>query len=173
MSTTILTHSIRLVLLFTIQVFILNYLEIGYGMQMMIYPLFIMLLPVEMNVFYLMIIAFGYGAVIDIFSDTFGMHASSAVLFAYFRPIIFKLFAPRDGYENLIETNLFQMGFGWFLRTFGILLLIHHLWFFLLMIFRLSEFLYILRMTGLSAVVSFILCILFQQLFLRKQKKDA
>ncbi len=173
MNTTILTHSVRVALLFIIQVFILNYLEIGYGIQMMIYPIFIFLLPVEMNVFYLMLIAFGFGAFIDIFSDTFGMHASAAVMFAYFRPIIFKLFAPRDGYDALMETNMFQMGFGWFLRTFGILILIHHLWFFLLMIFRVSEILYILQMTGLSAVLSFILCILFQQLFLRKPKKEA
>lgn len=173
MNTTIVTHSIRFVLLFVLQVLILNYLEIGYGIQMMIYPLFILLLPVEMNVFYLMLIAFGLGAFIDIFSDTFGMHASSALMFAYFRPMIFKLFAPRDGYDALMETNMFQMGFGWFLRTFGILLLIHHLWFFILMIFRVSEILYILQMTGLSAVLSFILCILFQQLFLRKPKKEA
>ncbi|MCR9171438.1 MAG: hypothetical protein NXI10_03030 [bacterium] len=173
MNTTILTHIVRFVLLFILQVFILNYLEIGYGIHMMIYPIFILLLPVELNVFYLMLIAFGFGGLIDIFSDTFGMHASAAVMFAYFRPIIFKLFAPRDGYDILMETNMFQMGFGWFLRTFGILLLIHHLWFFILMIFRISEILYILQMTGLSAALSFILCILYQQLFLRKPKKEA
>lgn len=173
MNTPILTYGIRFGLLFVIQVFILNYLEVGYGIQMMVYPLFIFLLPEELNVFYLMLIAFGFGAFIDVFSDTFGMHASSAVLFAYFRPIFFQIFAPRDGYDPLVEANMFQMGFGWFFRTFGILLLIHHLWFFLLMIFRVSEILYILQMTGLSAVLTFILCILYQQLFLRKPKKEA
>ena len=173
MNTTIVTHSIRLVLLFVIQVFILNFLDIGFGVQLMIYPLFIMLLPVEMNVFYLMLIAFGYGALIDIFSNTFGMHAASAAVFAYFRPVIFKLFAPRDGYDNLLETNMFQMGFGWFLRSFGLLIIIHHFWFFMLEIFRVTEILYILQKTGLSALLTFILCILFQQLFLRKPKKEA
>jgi hypothetical protein len=148
-------------------------MDIGYGIHLMIYPLFILLLPVELNIFYLMLIAFGMGAVIDIFSDTFGMHASAAVVFAYFRPIVFKLFAPRDGYDILMETNIFQMGFGWFLRSFGILILIHHFWFFLIEIFRASEIMYILQKTGLSAILSFILCILFQQLFLRKPKKEA
>jgi len=173
MSPAILTHIIRAVLLLIVQVFILNYLPIGYGIHIMIYPLFIFLLPVELNVFYLMLIAFGFGVLIDIPSNTFGMHASAAAMFAYFRPLIFKLFAPRDGYDILTETNLFQMGFGWFLRTFGLLILIHHFWFFLLMIFRLSEILYILQMTGLSTLLSFILCILYQQLFLRKPRKEA
>ncbi len=173
MNPSIITYSIRAVLLLIIQVYILYFLDIGQGIHIMIYPLFIFLLPVEMNIFYLMLIAFGFGGIIDIFNDTAGLHAASAVMFAYFRPIIFKLFAPRDGYDILMETNLFQMGFGWFLRTFGILILIHHLWFFLLEIFRISDILFILKNTGLSAVFSFVLCILYQQLFLRKPKKEA
>jgi len=173
MNTPIVGHILRFLLLFIIQVFILNGLPLGYGTHLMIYPLFILLLPVEMNVFYLMLAAFGAGALVDVFSDTFGMHASAAVVFAYFRPIFFNIFAPRDGYDSLMETNMFQMGFGWFFRTFGILLLIHHLWFSILEIFRLSEILYILQKTGLSFVGSFVLCILFQQLFLKKPKKEA
>lgn len=173
MSPAILTHIIRAVLLLVIQVSVFDDLPIGEGVHIMIYPLFIFLLPVEINVFYLMLIAFGFGVLIDINTDTFGLHALSASMFAYFRPLIFKLFAPRDGYDPLTETNMFQMGFGWFLRTFGILLLIHHFWFFLLMVFRISEILYILKITGFSVVLSFILCILYQQLFLRKPKKEA
>lgn len=173
MNTSIVTHSIRVFLLFFLQVLVLNAIQPGYGVQLMIYPLFIFLLPVEMNIFYLMLIAMGFGGLIDMFSDTFGMHASSLIVFAYFRPIIFKLFAPRDGYDILMETNLFEMGFAWFLKTFGLLLIIHHLWYFILEIFRITEILYILQKTGLSVVVSFILCVLFQFLFLRKPKKEA
>lgn len=173
MNQPILLHSIRFVLFFLIQVLVLNQIELGYGMQLMIYPLFIMLLPVEMNVFYLMLLAFGLGGMIDIFSNTFGLHASSLLVFAYFRPIIFKIFSPRDGYDILMETNVFNMGFSWFLRSFGLLLLIQHFWFFLLEMFRVTEILYILQQTGLSVIVSFVLCILFQYLFLRKPKKEA
>jgi len=173
MNTSILTHSIRLFLLFFIQVLILNIIPVSFGAQLMIYPLFIFLLPVELNIFYLMLIAFGFGGLIDLFSDTFGMHASALMVFAYFRPIIFKLFAPRDGYDSLLENNMFQMGFGWFLKSFGILLFIHHFWFFMLDIFRVTEILYILQKTGVSVVASFVLCVLFQLLFLRKPKKEA
>lgn len=172
MNTPIVTHIIRLLLVFALQVFILNDVPVAHGVQFMIYPLFIFLLPVEINIFYLMLIAFGFGSLIDIFSNTFGMHASALMAFAYFRPIIFKLFAPSDGYDILLETNLLQMGFGWFLRTFGILLLIHHFWFFMLEIFRITEIVYVLKMTGLSVIGSFVLSVLFQYLFLRKPRKE-
>ena len=172
MNQLIIRHIFRFFLIFFIQVIILNQIEIGYGIQLMIYPLFILLLPVEINVFYLMIIAFGFGGLIDIFTNGYGLNASSLVVFAYFRPLIFKLFAPRDDYDILLETNIFNMGRAWFLKTFGLLLIIHHFWYFLLEMFKLSEIVYILQKTGLSVVLSFILCILFQYLFLRKPKKE-
>lgn len=173
MNPSIITHSVRALLLLILQILIFYFFEIGQSVHIMIYPLFILLLPVEINIFYLMLIAFGFGGIIDIFRDTAGLHAASAVMFAYFRPIIFKLFAPRDGYDILMETNLFQMGFRWFLKTFGILILIHHFWFFLLEVFRVSDILFILKSTGLSAFLTFVLCVIYQQLFLRKPKKEA
>src|SRR3989338_8399820 len=82
---------------------------------------------------------------LDALSNTFGLHASSALIFAYFRPVIFKLFAPRDGYENTEESNIYTMGTRWFIYAFGLLLLIHHTWFFLIEIFKLNEILLLLR----------------------------
>ena len=172
MNQPLVLHIVRFLIAFLIQVLILNQIEIGFGIQLMVYPLFILLLPIDMNVFYLMIIAFGTGGMIDIFSNTYGLHASSLLVFAYFRPIIFNLFAPRDGYDILLETNVFNMGSSWFIRAFGLLLIIHHLWYFLLEMFKLSEILYILQKTGMSVVLSFVLCILFQYLFLRKPSKE-
>jgi hypothetical protein len=169
---TTLIHILRFVGFFLIQVLILNQIEIGFGIQIMIYPLFILLLPVEMNVFTLMLVAFGLGIFIDSMSNTYGLHASSLLTMAYFRPVIFKLFAPRDGYDALLETNLFNMGNMWFLKTFGILILIHHFWFFLFEMFKLNELLFVLQKTGLSAVVSFLICILLQYLFIRKPKEQ-
>lgn len=172
MNQPIVLHIVRFALAFIIQVLILNQIEIGFGIQLMVYPLFILLLPVDMNVFYLMMIAFVTGGAIDVFSNTYGLHASSLVVFAYFRPIIFNLFAPRDGYDILLETNLFTMGRSWFIRSFGLLLIIHNLWYFLLEMFKITEILYILQKTGMSVVLSFILCILFQYLFLRKPSNE-
>lgn len=163
--------AIRFLLLTFIQVLVLNQIEVGFGIQFMIYPLFIFMLPVETNVILLLFAAFAQGFIIDAMSNTYGLHASSLLVFAYFRPIIFKIFAPRDGYDPLLETNLLSMGFGWFLRTFGLLLIMHHFWFFLLEMFKWNEIVFVLQKTGLSSLASFLMCVLLQYLFIRKRQE--
>lgn len=169
----LLKHSFRLGFFLLIQALILNQVELGAGTLIMIYPLFILLLPVEINIFLLLILAFILGISIDILSNTYGLHASSLLLMAYFRPIIFKAFSPRDGYETDQELNIYSMGVLWFIKTFGILLLIHHFWFFLIELFRFDQILYVLLVTILSVPLSFTLCLLIQFLFIRKPRKDA
>ncbi|NRA11485.1 MAG: hypothetical protein HRT57_05990 [Crocinitomicaceae bacterium] len=165
-------HILRFFLFFLVQVLVLNQIELGMGIQIMIYPLFILLLPVDMNVFSLMLVSFALGLCIDALSNTFGLHASSLLAVAYFRPIIFKLFAPRDGYDILFEPNIFTLGTVWFLKTFGLLIVIHHFWFFMLEMFKLNEIIFVLQKTGLSLVVSILICILLQYLFLRKRNSN-
>jgi len=168
----ILLHSIRFVLFVFVQVLILNNFELAWGVYPMLYPLFIMLLPLEIGTVPLMLIGFAIGISIDAFSNTFGLHASSAVLFAYFRPLIFKLFAPRDGYESEAEGNMFEMGPRWFIYTFGLLLLIHHTWYFAVEHFKFNEILLVLRKIGLSVVLSFVLSWLVQLIFVSKKKSE-
>ncbi len=98
---TIITYSALFGLFFCLQVFIFNRLEIGYGAQIFILPLFLMILPFETNVFGLMTLGFLLGISVDAFSNTFGLNASTLVLFAYLRPIVFESFRPREGYDPL------------------------------------------------------------------------
>lgn len=168
---TILSHGLRFGFFLLIQVLILNQIEIGVGTQLMIYPLFIALLPVEMNTFASLGFAFGLGIFIDAMSNTYGLHTSSLLVFTYLKPIIYNVFAPRDGYDQVSETNIHQMGISWFLRSFGLLLIIHHFWFFMLEMFKLNEILFVLQKTILSVIMSFVVCILLQYLFIRKPKE--
>lgn len=163
----------RFVFLVLTQALVLNHIEVGGGSLIMIYPLFVLLLPVEMNVFMMLFLSFLLGLSVDAMSDTFGLHASAALGMAYFRPVIFKLFASRDGYEGLVETNIHVMGIAWFIKTFGVLLLIHHFWFFLLELFKLNELLFVAQKTLISLPMSFVICILLQYLFIRKQAQEA
>lgn len=151
-----------------IQVLVLNKIELGGGTQIMIYPLFVLLLPVGINVFLLLFLSFLLGLSIDALSNTYGLHASAVLIVAFFRPIIFKLTAPRDGYEQIYSTNIYSMGFSWMMKTLGLLLLIHHFWFFLLELFKLDDTLFLLQKTALSLPMSFGICILLQYLFIKK-----
>ena len=161
-------NGLRFLLFVLAQVLILNQIEIGFGIQLMVYPLFILLLPVEIGVIPLMLIAFALGLSIDAFSNTYGLHTSSLLVVAFSRPLVYKLFAPRDGYDPMLETNIFSMGNSWFLKTFGILILLHHFWFFMLEMFKLNEIFFVLQKTILSALISFLICILLQYLFVKK-----
>jgi RsiW-degrading membrane proteinase PrsW (M82 family) len=62
------------------------------------------------------------------------------------------------------------MGLRWHFLTFGSLLIIHHLWFFMLESFRWDEFLETLQKTFLSGGITFILCITLQYVFFKKEK---
>lgn len=165
MVNTLLINSIRFLFLAFFQVFILNNLEIGWGIYPMIYPLFILLLPFEMSTILLLVISFFFGLTIDSFSNTFGLHTSAALIFAYFRPLVFKLFAPRDGYENVETSTVYAMGFRWFLSAVGLLLLIHHTWFFMLEVFKWNEFGLIVTKIVCSVPLTFGLFLLVQFIF--------
>ncbi len=160
----------RFIFLLFIQIFILNQVEIGLGIHVMVHPLLIMLLPFEINVIYAMIIAFATGFFIDIYSNTFGLYASSLTLFAYARPLLFKFYAPREGYDALREPSVFDMGARWFFFVYGYLILIHHFWYFFIEVFRISDFFFILQKTILSVILSYILALLLQTFFIRKSK---
>lgn len=160
----------RFFLFWIMQILIFNQLEFGFGIHLMIYPLFIMLLPFDIGIFPLMLLGFGLGISIDMFSDTFGLHASSLLMMSYFRPIIFKFFSQREGYDPLKEPTLFEMGTRWFVLVYGLLLLIHHFWFFLIEIFRINEILWMIQNTILSVLFSFSISLLILTLISRKNR---
>ena len=163
-----ITHSLRFIIFLLAQVLVLNQIEIGLGIQLIIYPLFILLLPVELKTIPLMLIAFVFGLFIDAFSNTYGLHTSALLIFAYMRPLIFKLFAPRDGYDILLEANVFNMGYRWYFKTFGILLLLHHFWFFMFEMFKLNELVFVIQKTFISVPFAILLCLFLQYLFIKK-----
>lgn len=164
-------HIVRFFVLFIVQVLLLNQIEIGFGIQLMAYPLFIFLLPVQTSKINLLLIAFAFGLIIDAFSNTYGLHTSAILLFALLKPMVLKLFDNGDGYDPLFETNVLNMGTFWFVKTFGVLLFIHHFWFFLIELFKINDIGFVFQKTLLSFPLSFLICILLQYLFVKKQKK--
>lgn len=166
----ILIPLIRFFGLLLLQVFILNAIEPGLGIYLMAYPLFIAIMPFNYNIFTCLSLSFLLGFSVDLFSNTFGLHASAATVTAMLRPMIYKYFGPRDGYDVIKNPNVLDMGFRWHLLTFGSLLVIHNFWFFLLESFRLDEILIVLKKTVLSSVCSFIICWALQYVFFKKEK---
>lgn len=71
-----------------------------------------------------MLWAFSLGLCIDIFSNTPGLNAATAVCTAFFRPWILRLFSLRDITDNF-EPGMYQMGFASFFRYTIVLVLLH------------------------------------------------
>lgn len=167
----IITYILLFLLFFCLQVFIFNRLDLGFGAQIFLLPLFLMLLPFDTNVFILMSVGFLLGISVDAFSNTAGLNASSLVLFAFLRPIVFEALKPRDGYDPLKIPTASDMGWDWFIIVFGILFILTLIWYFILEIFRLEEFLLILRNVIMTLIASGVVIAVSQFFFFNQRRK--
>lgn len=163
---------IRAILILCLQILVLKNINLGDGLlgqvHFFIYPLFILLLPVNMQLWIAMILAFFYGLILDLFYDTLGVHAAALVFLAYMRPITLRLLVPREGYKSNIGPSLKNYGIGWFASFCSILLLVHHLFFFSVEAFSMVYYKTILISTFLSFVASFALILVQQLIFKNK-----
>lgn len=166
----IVKNILRILVLIFAQGLIFGQLPFGFGIHPMIYPLAIILLPFDTRPVWLLIIAFFIGLSVDVFMNTFGLHASSAVLIAFIRPAIFRRFAPRDDYDLLKEPTASEWGYAWFIKVSATMIPIHHLWFFILEYFKFSAWKDIITSTILSSLISLIIFILLQVFFFKKPK---
>jgi hypothetical protein len=165
MITDILVLLLRYVILVGVQVTILNNIQLSGYINPYLYVLFILLLPVKFPKIPALLIAFAIGLTIDIFTNTIGIHAGASVFMAYMRPVILKLFAPRDGYDTDISPNIKDLGLQWWLAYSSVLVLIHHFALFYLEIFRFSDFFNTFLRVLLSSLATIILILITQLLF--------
>jgi hypothetical protein len=91
-----------------------------------VYIACILLLPNEISLTWLLLIAFITGVIVDTFYNTLGMHAAATVLMAYVRPLIVRSQIDVPGLETRIEFSLRELGAGAFFRYVFLLGLIHH-----------------------------------------------
>ncbi len=133
------------------------------------YVLVILFLPVNIPKWLLLLLGFTAGWVIDLFTNTPGMHASATTFLAFIRPTILKYIAPRDGYKPDAEPSIQELGLPWFSYYSLLLIFVHHLWLFTIETFRLSEIYMLLAKSLLSTLFSFGFVILLDFLIFRRK----
>jgi rod shape-determining protein MreD len=122
------------------------------------YILFIILYPVNGNKSGLVVASFLLGLIMDMFSNSGGIHATACLVLAYFRTSIFK-FAFGLSYEyQTVKLNdiVTPERFSFILLS----VVIHHFTLFLLEAFQFSFIFDILIRTALSSVFTLIICII-------------
>ena len=116
----------RFTLLVFLQLFVLNNIQFSGFVNPYLYILFIMLLPFEVAGWFMIVMGFVLGLVIDVASSTIGYHTVATVFMAYFRFHLLRFIAPRDGYEPGMAPTLQSLGLSWFVKYASILTLAHH-----------------------------------------------
>ncbi|SFR39384.1 rod shape-determining protein MreD [Robiginitalea myxolifaciens] len=154
---------IRFVGLVLLQVLIFNRMNLFGLINPMVYILFLYWYPLKENRSGLLGWAFALGFVIDLFSDTMAMHTAACITAAFFRPAIMRfVFGINLEFQNFSLPNSTRVQQFTFL---ALLIGVHHLIFFTLEIFSLTNLLLILKRVLLTGVCTFIFSILLAALF--------
>lgn len=162
---------VQFVVLAALQVLILNNIQLSGFINPYIYILFILQLPVKFPRIPSLLLAFAAGIIMDMFSNTQGMHAAATVAMAYMRYPVLRLMAPRDGYDSEAVPGIRNFGLQWFLTYSSILVLIHHFVLFYAEVFRFSEFFSTLLRVLLSVIATLLLIIIGQFLVIRNREE--
>jgi hypothetical protein len=160
---------IRFIVLVLLQVLIFKRLNLGWNqfnyIHILIYPLFLFLLPINISKSRLLLLAFILGICIDAFYDSPGVHASAAVFTAFFRPLVLNQLEPRGGYKvNAVPTKA-SFGNNWFFRYVSILLFIHSLFYFSVEAFTFDLAFQVFLKTIFGSITSFIMVGLYVFIF--------
>jgi len=160
----------RLLFLVFFQVSILNKVELGGIINPYLYIIFILLLPFETPKWLLLVAAFVCGLMIDMFSETAGLHAAACVLMAFCRPGILKVISSKQDYEAGMRPIIQDLGFNWFFSYSLVLVAIHHFLLFYLEVFGFHEFFQTFLRMLLSIIFTMALIILSQYIMYRPKK---
>jgi rod shape-determining protein MreD len=167
MINSIIRFGLIFILLILFQVLLFNNIKFSGYVNPYVYVMFILLLPVEIPSWLLLIISFGTGFTMDIFSDTPGMHSGATVIAGFVRPYILRAVSPRDGYESGgVNPAMIIYGFRWFLLYAGLIVLIHHTALFYFEVFRFTDFFRTLLRVLLSSFFTTTFIVLLE--FLRR-----
>ncbi|MFT4666784.1 MAG: hypothetical protein ACI8YQ_002898 [Polaribacter sp.] len=161
MNNVIVTNVVRFVVLILLQVLVLQRINLGgeYAnlFHIIIYPLFIILLPFRIPHALLVLLGFMAGISVDLFYDSLGIHASAAVFIAFIRPTVLSLLAPAKGYNMNFSPTKARFGVAWFLPYAATMMVLYLFFYFSVEVFTY----YYIGQIMLRTICSFFLSMLF------------
>ncbi|MDR2286097.1 MAG: hypothetical protein LBE04_01265 [Prevotellaceae bacterium] len=149
-----LTVGVNFVVLLLLQVFICNSIYLGIYLNIQIYLMFILFIPVSLSGLSVLLLSALMGFCIDLLSGDLGLHLAACTATGYVRPYLLKSISTSDQIE-IPPIN--RTHFGQYFVYTGILIFLHHLLLFTLETFDLKEILFIITRTLISAAANVIL----------------
>ena len=153
-----LTNILRFILFLMLQLLLFNNIDFMGYLNPFPYVLYIILFPVNGNKPTLLVTSFLLGLLLDMFTNSGGVHATASLLLAYIRPSLFKFsFGLSYEYQTVKITDKITPERISFLL---LAIFIHHLILFLLEFFRLSLIVSVIGRTLLATIFTFLMCLL-------------
>jgi len=156
-----LQNIFRFILLILVQVFVLDNIQFMGYINPMIYVLFILSLPVRFPRWLLLILAFIMGMIIDVFSNTIGIHTFATVFIAFFREPVINIFTSIDEGSNL-TPSFHSFGVSAYVKYVIVLVLLHHFTLFFLESFSFLNFSFLIPKILISSIVTILLIFAIQ-----------
>jgi rod shape-determining protein MreD len=142
-----------------IQVLILNNIHFLRLVTPFLYLFFIVKMPVGFTSARVTFLSFLSGLIIDIFSNTPGMHAAACTLTGFVRPAVIRVLMG-DELPDTLSPSFKTFGHGNFFRYVIILVVVHHLTLFILESLTLFDPLFLLiRIVASVFTTTLLICI--------------
>lgn len=169
MNSTLITNSIRFVVLVLVQGLLLKRIEFGgfffENIHILLYPLFIMLLPLRTPTTLVIGLSFLLGISVDFFYWSLGVHAAAATATGFARQGFLAVLQPRGGYDLTHSPTRKRMGTPWFFRFAAFTLVFHLFYYFSVEAFTFVYILDILADTVVSFFFSMALLVVYTYVF--------
>ncbi len=160
----------RFILLMFMQLLVFNNINLGGYINPCLYLLFVAMLPTNTGRIATLLLAFGSGLFVDLFSNMPGFHTAACTLVGFVRVMWADKILLRDNEETIETPSIYSVAYQQFSFFLFLLLVVYYLAYYLLVDFSLRGLPANLLSTLLSSLVTFLLSILYQTLFLRKSK---
>jgi len=144
-----------------VQVLIFNQVQFSGFFNPYVYVLFIILLPLSAPRYLVLILAFLLGLIIDVFSNSLGVHSAATVFAAYARPLVIRVISNRED-DKSDYPGLHQNKLIWFINYLLIMVLLHHTVLFYLEVYTFTNFFNTFYRVILSSLFSIIIIVLSQ-----------
>lgn len=126
-------HVLRFLGLVAVQALLLNQMTLSVGsyFNVLLYPLFILFLPLQTPAPYLVVLGFAVGMAVDATVPSWGIHASAGAFSGFVRGFVLMPFAPKGGFSA--KDPIFSpahMGWQTFFNGAALFMVAHIFWYF-------------------------------------------
>lgn len=159
----------RFVLLMVLQLVVLNHVYLGGYVMPMLYVLFILMLPTGIGRIPMLLIAFVTGLLVDIMNNMLGFHSLACTIVAMLRILFANRILTRGEPITVDRPSIYTIAPQYFISYLLMMLGAFYFVFFMLEIFSFRHLGGVLLATAASTVVTTLLAVLYQYIFLKKE----